>query len=157
MSELIKVSRSSFFKARFEVTEDELRSKLKGDELEEALKTLPSEDELEFYKIFKSQAPELERAKRKMSVCLDAEVTELRDDYVEYLYAGKKVGVKSPSNAFAISQALEAGKHSAVELMMQQVCIRINSVPLMSFDGLGVDEINLLVSIINKFFFQPYL
>ena len=157
MSELIKVSRSSFFRARFEVTEDELRSKLKGDELKEALKTLPTEEELEFYKIFKSQAPELERIKRKMSVCLDAEVLELRDDYIEYLYASKRVGVKSPSNAFAVSQALEVSKHEAVDLMMKQVCIRINNVPLMSFDGLGVDEIRLLVLIVNKFFFQPYL
>ena len=84
MSGLLRVSKASFFNARFETSEKELRANLKGDELKQAIKELPTEEEQQFYKIFKSQAPELERIKRKLSVCLEAEVTKLEDDLVEY-------------------------------------------------------------------------
>lgn len=154
---MIRVSRASFFKARFEVTEKELRDQLSGEELEQALSEMPTEDELEFYKIMKSEAPEIERLKRKVSVCLDAEVSKLEDDLVEYEYAGKKINVKSPVNSFETSQSLELGTHSGVQSMMKQGCISIDGAVLRDFNVLAVDEINLLVKIIDKFFFQAYL
>ena len=154
--DLIKVSRNSFFNKLFDVTEKELREKLKGDELDAALKQLPDETELEFMKIWRSAAPELARLQRKMSVCFDAEIQELEEDKISYLYNNKLFSVTSPSNSFSVSKKLDLSRHDALIEMNNQSCINVNTkVPDLA--RLEIDELNLLILIVSKFFFQIYL
>ncbi len=157
---LIRVSRASFLSKTFDVNEDELIAKLTGEELEAAIAELPTEEEKEFMKIFRSSAPELERMKRKMSVCLDAEVLELEEDRVVYEYAGKKFEILSPKNVFKISQMLDRGISEAFSEMCVQGCVSVDGNPLTDVKNkcpIGVDEFQLLVLITRKFFFQIYL
>ena len=153
---LIRVSRSSYLNKLFKVTEQQLREKLSGDELAKALKQLPTDDEKEFTRIFESNAPELLRLQRKMSVCLDAEVSKLENDLVEYAFNNKTVSVSTPKNSWFLSRKLADSKHDALYELNEQGCILVDGkkIDLTTFE---VDEINLLLKIVDKFFFMIYL
>jgi len=155
---LIKVSRSAINTKLFNVTEAELRAKLKGDELTSALALLPTDEEREFMRIFTSTAPELARVQRKMSVCIEAEVRVLESHRVAYEYAGRVFDILAPLNSFRISEALEKGKHAAVSEMIKQGRITDEARTLTHEDakGLDVDEVNLLIKITDRFFFQIF-
>lgn len=149
---LIRVSRRSYLNALFETSEKELKSKLSGKELQEHLKLLPSKEEEEFNKIFISKAPELVRIQRKMSICIYAEVSILENNLFEYSYAGKVFRVEGPKNSFIVSRKLELGRHDAVLEMSSQSCILVDG-KKDDIVNLDLDELNLLISMIDRFFF----
>lgn len=119
----------------------------------------PTEDERSFVEIMQSEMPQLERLKRKMSVCLDAEVSELDDGYVSYSYVNNKYTLREPTNAFKICAALDKGTLDAVSEMAEQGCILRNGEKIGGLrDGsVKTDELRLIERIATKFFFQTYL
>lgn len=157
---LIRVSRASIYEKRFDVTEDQILEQFKGEELDAAIALLPTTEEREFMAIYRSEMPELARLRRKISVCLDAEVTELSDDVVEYEYAAKKFRVSSPKNAFRICTVLDKGITEGFAELCAQGSVLVNGSPLTDIKkdaSLGVDELQLLIKISSKFFFLTYL
>lgn len=154
---LIKVSRSEIKKKLFKTTEAELRDQLEGEELEEGLKLLPTPEEKEWMRIFTSNAPELARIQRKMSVCLDAEIDELEESKVSFVYDSIKYEIFGPVNSFKILQALENSKSSALLEMAKQGCIKKSGVILYSLEKEPIDSLNLINKITDKFFFQTFL
>lgn len=156
MDELIKVSRSSFLNKVFDVSESEVREKFSGKDLEEALALLPTKEELEFKRIFESTAPELERLRRKISVCLLAEVTELTSEKVEYLFNDKTVTVLSPSNSYNVFEKLQESRLAALQEMVKQGCVKSNGVDV-DINKMAIDELGLLNLVVDRFFFQIYL
>jgi len=153
---MIIVSRESINKKLFGVTEEELREKLKGAELEEALSLLPTDEEKEWMKIFQSNAPELARIRRKMSVCLDAEIEVLEDNRIVYSYCGVPYEIKAPINSFKILRALESSKIDALEEMSRQACLKKDGKDI-DLKSEPVDSLKLMRLITDKFFFQIYL
>jgi hypothetical protein len=155
---LVKVSRSRFNDRIFDITEEELRSKFEGKELEDLIALLPNDDEKLFRKIFESNAPEHQRTRRKISVCLNAEVSELEEGKVVYRYGEKEFKIEEPKNSFRVSTQLEKSVHQAFIELCGQGCVFVDG---KRYDDktikLGVDEINLMVNITDKFFFQIYL
>jgi len=158
-TELIKVSRSSIMKKLFDTTEEKMKERLKGEELKKALSLLPSKDEARFMEIYQSSIPQLARIQRKMSVCLEAEVLELKNDLLIYEFAGKLFTLKAPSNSFRISEALDVSLHEGFSELCKESCVLVDNVFIKDPDksGLEVDELRLLVRMANKFFFQIYL
>jgi len=154
---LIKVSRSEINRKLFKVSEAEIRAQLQGEELEEALKLLPSEDEKEWMKIFTSTAPELARIQRKMSVCLDAEIDELEENRISFSYGENKYEILAPVNSFKILKALENSKSDALLEMSKQGCIKKSGTPIYALDKEPIDSLNLIQKITDKFFFQTFL
>jgi len=152
---LFRVSRSILGKI-FDVSEKELREKLTGEDLEESIKLLPSDNERQFMKIIKSTAPELARIQRKLSVCLIAEVSILEEGKIEYSYNGKIFLVTEPHNSFIVSKKYQITSHDAVQEMNIQDCIKVGDQKI-DLTKLPVDELNLLVRVIDRFFFQTYL
>lgn len=153
---LIKVSRSITQKL-FNITEAELREKLSGDELEEGLKLLPTDEEKQWMKIFNSNAPELARIQRKMSVCLDADIDELEENKISFTYGNDKYEISGPSNSFNILKALENSKSDALSEMAKQGCIKENGTVMFSLNKMSIDALNLIQKITDKFFFQSFL
>ena len=153
---MIIVSREQINKKLFKITEEEIRAKLSGDELTEALSLLPTDEEKQWMKIFQSTAPELARTQRKMGVCLDAEVTVLEDDMVKYKYADAEYEIKSPVNSFSILRAIEKDKSSAFEELSKQGCLKKEGKDV-DLKTEPFDALNLMFKIADKFFFQIYL
>lgn len=157
--QLIRVSRASILGKTFNVTEEEIRAKLTGADLTKALAELPTEEERQWMEIFESTMPELARLKRKISVCLDAEVSELTDDCVSYTYGENTFRLEMPRNAYKICMAIEKDVMSAVAEMCAQRCVKMNGKVIgdIKKDGVMlVDEMQLLVRIASKFFFQIF-
>lgn len=157
---LIRVSRESIYSKRFDVTEEQLIANLDGKELEEAIAFIPTDEEREFMEIFNSRIPQLARLQRKMSVCLDAEVTELSEEYVSYEYAGKTFRISAPKNAYRICTALDKGISDGFAEMCSQGVVEVSGKAILDVkrdSSLGVDELKLMMKISSKFFFQTYL
>ena len=157
---LILVSRKSIYEKRFDITEEQILEHYQGDDLDAAIASLPTEDEKEFMKIYRSEMPELARFRRKISVCLDAEVKELSDDLVEYEYAGKVFKITSPKNAFRICTALDKGITEGFAELCLQGSISVDGKQIMDVrkdSSIAVDELQLLIKISSKFFFLTYL
>lgn len=155
-TKLVRVSRESINQKVFGVTEQDLRERLNGDELKASLKLLPTQDEADWYALFNTSAPEAQRLRRKCSVCIDAEVESLDDNKVVYTYGGKRFEVEGPKNAYRVSQALERGKHEALTEMIAQGCITVDGAKSTQAT-LQVDEIQLILTIVDKFFFMIYI
>lgn len=155
---MIVASRKSLLEKRFDITEEEARAKLKGDELQAVLDLLPTEAEREWMKVFTHRAPEKEREQRKMSVCLEMEVSEMRDDFVAGEFCGTKIEISCPKNPFKVSRELEKSKHDAFTELCRQQCVVIDGAPLNPDRTThGVDVLNLCVKVADRFFFQTYL
>lgn len=158
---LIRVSGSAIREKVFGVTEAQLREKFpEGPDLDEALSLLPTEEEQEFMEIYQSSMPQLARLRRKLSVCLEAEVTEMSEDVLVYEFAGKSYRLESPKNAFRICTAVEKGTPEGFAEMVAQGCVSIDGKALTDVRGgagLAVDELRLMMSMADRFFFQTYL
>jgi len=135
-----------------------LQKDFRGDVKDLPAEMVPTDAEREWFKLVESTAPDVEIARRKSSICLDVEVETMTDDELTYIYAGKKVTVKTPANSFRVSRALESSRHDAVAAMCEQNAISVDGVPIrVEKCKLGVDEIATLVKVTDKFFFQSYL
>lgn len=155
---MLKISRRSLLEKRFDVTEEEIRAKFKGAELASALELLPTPEEKEWMKVFTHNAPEREREKRKMSVCLDMEVSELEDDRVSGTYSGLKITITAPKNPFKICRELEKSKYDAFSELCKQHCVEIDDKPLIpEKTTYGVDVLSLCMQVADRFFFQTYI
>jgi len=153
---LIKVKRSITQKL-FKTSEAEIREKLSGEELEEGLKLLPTDEEREWMKIFTSNAPELARLQRKMSVCLDADIDELEENKISFTYGNDKYEISGPFNSFRVLKSLEDSKSDALLEMAKQGCIKKLGTAIYTLDKEPMDVLNLILKITNKFFFQSFL
>ena len=154
---LIKVSKASIAEKLFDVD----TSKLSKKELKKVQPFLPTEDENDFMYVFRSRLPELARLQRKMSVCLEVEVTELEEDKVSFLYGRDTFTLLDPPNTYRIAMALdkESGQLEAVAEMAAQKAILKNGVPVedVKSGGLKIDELKTIQNVASRFFFQTFL
>lgn len=154
---LKKISRQSLLEKNFDLSETEVRERFTGDELDVQLKLIPTPDEAEWMKIFTHNAPELARVQRRMLVCFEFEVEEIRDDYLSGTYCAQKLEFFAPKNSFKISRALENSKHDAFAELCAQNCVKIDGLILTpQKTNAGVDTLSLSVKIADRFFFQSY-
>ena len=154
--ELIKVSKKSILGKKFNVD----ISKLSQEEIKVLEPYLPTQEEKTFMEIYHLDAPQLVRLQRKMSVCLDVEVTELEEEKVSFVYGGSTYTILSPKNAFGICSALEKSKiQGFVELGLQGCLLKNGNLldDVRKVGVLAVDEMQVLSSVADKFFFQTCL
>lgn len=162
----IKVSRNSIRNKIFDVTREQLEEKFSGEELEKAIALLPNEEEKEFMDIFTKDIKGLERTKRKMSVCLDAEIEDLEPDKVSYSYNNINYKIETPENSWKIAEILSTNVPNKDYLAFIELCnqgkVTINNIAIKNnikdgFSKIGVDELSLLIKITSRFFFQTYM
>lgn len=150
---LIRVSKASILEKRFGVNVDKLTKK----ERKVIERYLPTEDEIDFMEIFQSPIPELARLKRKMSVCVDVEVTELEDEKVTFIFGSDKITLTEPQDAWKLCQALEKSTLDGVAAMFMQGCIQKNGKIVDDKASLKIDEVRVIELVASKFFFQIFL
>lgn len=158
-NELIKVSKESILKKHFGI-DMEAYNKLSEKDKLAANELFPTEDEKLFMEVYKSTAPQLARLQRKMSVCLEVEVTEYDFDKVVFKYGKSDYMLLAPKNAYRICLAIDKGAIEALVEMAKQGCLIIdgNIVSDILKDGaLQVDEMQILKSVADKFFFQTFM
>lgn len=159
LPELIKVSKASITTKLFEIAPEKLAS-LSKEELDKVTPLLPTEEEKAFMEIYQSNAPQLVRLQRKMSVCLDVEVLELSDDKVSYEYGEKTFSIEEPKNAFRICSALEKSRLEAFSEMALQGCFFVGGTQVTNLKDtkeVATDEIMTALKVADKFFFQTFL
>jgi hypothetical protein len=118
----------------------------------------PTVEEKEWLNLMRSTAPELEKTRKKISVCALAEIIEYSPDYVEFEYDQIKYKINKPNNSLRIARARENSITAAVEELNLQRCIISGGVPIpKDFSGVDSDVIQLISSVSESFFFTPYL
>lgn len=118
----------------------------------------PTEEEKAWIDIMKSNAPEMETLKKKISVCALADVIEYDRNAVKFNYDGALYVVKKPTNSLQIARAYERSKIDALEVLNSQLCICKGSIPISKdFADIPVEVVGLLASVAENFFFAPYL
>lgn len=152
---LILVSKAAISEKRF-FTPDQLASFTKS-QLKELEPFLPSEDEKQWHAIYNSKSPQVMRLQRKMSVCLDVEVTELEETRITFLYGEHSYTLTEPENSFKLCQILDRTSSDLDGLveMFNQGCVLRNGEPI-QIKALKIDETRLLEKVAGKFFFQIY-
>lgn len=151
----LRVSRASVLKKNFTLPEHTLRATLSAEDAEEQI---PTQQEKNWWAIVEGKGKYRDVLRRKITICLDVEVEEMREDFISYEYNAKKFSVSAPINSFAISRALEVSKHNAFVVLCSQGCVKLNGMPINAEKNtLGVDELSLLVDVANRFFFQWYV
>lgn len=118
----------------------------------------PTEEEKNWYKILKSTAPELEKLRKRLSVCAIADVAEYDNSKVVISYDGINYSIGKPANGLRIARAREYSVMSALEELNAQRCITVNNAPIpKDFGGIDTEAIQLMATVAEKFFFTPYL
>jgi hypothetical protein len=118
----------------------------------------PTDEERCWLDILKSTAPELERIKKKISVCAFSDVVEYNKESVTVLYDGIKYTIKKPVNGFRIARAMESSVSEAFSELNDQRQIVIGAGPIpKDFSGIDAEIIILLTKVAESFFFAPYL
>ena len=117
----------------------------------------PTEEERAWLDIMSSDAPELEVKKKRLSVCVIADVVDYNTDSVRVIYDGVTYTVKKPTNSLQIARARERSIMAAFETLAAQFCVCVGAVPVKTnFDGVPVEVIQLLASVAERFFFTPF-
>jgi hypothetical protein len=118
----------------------------------------PTEEEKNWFTILKSDAPEQEKIRKRLSVCGLAEVIEYDKDKVTFEYDKIKYTINKPNNSLRIARQREFSIMSALEELNSQRCITSNGVPIAKdFSGIDVEAIQIISEIAERFFFTPYL
>lgn len=118
----------------------------------------PTEEERKWLDIVKSTVPELEKLRKKISVCGIAEVVEYDPSKVTFIYDNVKYTINKPVNSLKIARAREYSIMSALEELNSQRCIVSNGIPIpKDFTGIDSEVIQLMASISERFFFTPFL
>lgn len=118
----------------------------------------PSAEEKEWLNLMRSTAPELEKIRKKISVCALAEIIEYTPDSLTFEYDQIKYTINKPNNSLRIARARENSITAAVEELNFQRCIISSGVPIpKDFSGIDSDVIQLISSVAESFFFTPYL
>lgn len=129
-----------------------------SEEIGDGKTSAPTVEEAEWLKILKSTAPELEKLRKKLSVCYIADVVEYDASKVTFSYDGETFTINKPVNGLRIARAREYSIMSALEELNAQRCITQNGVPIAKdFSGIDTEVIQLMASVAEKFFFTPYL
>ena len=117
----------------------------------------PTDEERAWYQIMKSDAPEMEKIKRKISVCAIADVVSYSNDEITIAYDGTEYTIKKPANSLRIARAREYSIMSALEELNNQRCITTKGVTIpKDFSGIDAEVIKLLSAVCEPFFFMPY-
>ena len=120
--------------------------------------TAPTEEEKRWLDIMKSTVPELEKVRKKLSVCAIAEVISYDKNQVTFVYDGVNYTVNKPANSLKIARAREYSVMSALEELNAQRCIMVGGAPIpKDFSGIDAEVIQLMGQIADKFFFMPHL
>jgi len=139
-------------RSRFKVIDKET------SEIGDGKTNAPTEEEKRWLNILKSEAPEHEKLRRKLSVCYLAEVVSYNNDEVTIVYDGAQYTIKRPVNSLRIARAREQSPMAALEELNFQRCIVTGAVPIAKdFSGIDSDVIQLLGAVAENFFFIPYL
>lgn len=117
----------------------------------------PTEEEKAWIDIMKSTAPELEPKKKKVGVCVQADIVEYDANDVKISYDGVVYSIKKPANSLQIARAYERGVMSAFEALASQFCVCMAGVPCADLTKMPVEAIRLLSVVAENFFFAPYL
>jgi hypothetical protein len=118
----------------------------------------PTEEEKSWLDIIKSTDPERERLRKKLSVCVIADVVEYNPEAVTVMYDSVKYTIKKPVNGFNIAKARERSMMDALEELNAQRQIVVGAVPLpKDFSGVEAEVIQVLAKVAENFFFTPYL
>jgi len=147
ISDLPKISR-----ARLKVIDTE------SSEIGDGTTTAPTEEEKKWYDLLKSTVPELEKLRKKLSVCAIAEVINYDQNKVTFSYDSINYTINKPNNSLKIARAREYSITSALEELNLQRCITIGAVPIpKDFNGVDAEVIQLMSQIAENFFFMPFL
>ena len=118
----------------------------------------PTEEEKRWFTLMKSTVPELEKVRKKVSVCALAEVVEYDKNHIVFVYDSVNYAINKPVNSLKIARAREYSIMSALEELNAQRCITSNNIPIpKDFSGVDAEVIQLMASVCENFFFTPYL
>lgn len=118
----------------------------------------PTEEEKRWLDIMKATVPELEKVRKKLSVCAIAEVVSYDKNQVTFVYDGVNYTVNKPANSLKIARAREYSVMSALEELNAQRCIMVGQAPIpKDFSGIDAEVIQLMSQVADKFFFMPHL
>jgi len=118
----------------------------------------PTEEEKKWLDIMKSTVPELEKIRKKLSVCGIAEVVSYDRNQVTFNYDSVNYTINKPANSLRVARAREYSIMGALEELNAQRCITIGQVPIAKdFSGIDAEIIQLMASVAENFFFTPYL
>ena len=118
----------------------------------------PTEEEKNWFTLLKSDAPEQEKLRKKISVCAIAEIIEYDKDKVTFEYDSIQYTINKPNNSLRIARQREYSIIAALEELNSQRCITIKGIPIAKdFAGADVEAIQILSQIAENFFFTPYL
>ena len=127
-------------------------------EIGDGTTTAPTEEERKWLDILKSTVPELEKLRKKISVCGIAEIIEYDPSKVVFAYDNIKYTINKPVNSLKIARAREYSIMSALEELNSQRCIVVGAVPIpKDFNGIDSEVIQLMANISERFFFTPFL
>ena len=127
-------------------------------EIGDGTTTAPTEEERKWFDLLKSTVPELEKVRKKLSVCAIAEIIDYDKSKVIFSYDGVNYTINKPNNSLRIARCREYSIMSALEEMNLQRCITVGAVPIpKDFSGIDADVIQLMSQICENFFFTPYL
>lgn len=129
-----------------------------SQEIGDGTTAAPTEEEKRWFEIMKSTVPELEKLRKKLSVCAIAEIVEYDKNKVVFVYDSVNYTVNKPINSLKIARAREYSVMSALEELNAQRCITIGMTPIAKdFSGIDAEVIQLMSMIADKFFFMPFL
>ena len=129
-----------------------------SSEVGDGTTSAPTEEEKRWFEIMKSTVPELEKIRKKLSVCAISEVVSYDKNQVTFIYDGVNYTINKPVNSLRIARAREYSAMSALEELNAQRCITIGAVPIAKdFSGIDAEVIQLMSMIADKFFFMPFL
>jgi len=127
-------------------------------EIGDGTTTSPTEEERKWFEILKSTVPELEKLRKKLSVCYLAEIVEYNQSKVIFTYDGINYTINKPNNSLRIARTREYSIMAALEELNNQRCIVVGAVPIpKDFSGIDMEVIQLMASISERFFFMPFL
>lgn len=129
-----------------------------SSEVGDGTTSAPTEEEKRWFEIMKSTVPELEKIRKKLSVCAISEVVSYDKNHVTFVYDGVNYTVNKPVNSLRIARAREYSAMSALEELNAQRCITIGAVPISKdFSGIDAEVIQIMSQVADKFFFMPFL
>jgi len=129
-----------------------------SSEIGDGTTSAPTEEEKKWFELLKSNVPELEKLRKKLSVCAIAEIIDYDKSKVTFSYDGINYTINKPVNSLRIARCREYSIMSALEELNTQRCIVIGAVPIpKDFNGIDAEVIQLMSQIAENFFFTPYL
>lgn len=129
-----------------------------SSEVGDGTTSAPTEEEKKWLDIMKTTVPELEKVRKKLSVCGMAEIISYNKNQVIFSYDNVNYTINKPTNSLRISRAREFSIMSALEELNMQRCITVGMAPIpKDFEGIDTEVIQIMASISENFFFTPFL